>query len=402
MDRPAVSPLVVLGATGSIGRQTLEVADRLDIPIAAVAARRGSDELLAIAHAHPEATVAVAAPTGAEQHRFATELGERARFGSESLSDLAATAGTTVVNGIVGAAGLAASVSALSAGNRLALANKESLVAGGPVLQAARAQGGGELLPVDSEHSALFQCLAGEEISAVRRLILTASGGPFRGRDVDSMAGVTVDEALAHPTWDMGPRITIDSATLMNKAFEVIEAHYLFGLSYDDIDVVVHPQSIVHSLVEFVDGSLKAHLGEPDMRVPIQYAITYPHRASGSLPPFALAEHALTFEPPDFEAFPLLALGYEAGRRGESAPAVLNAADEIAVQAFLDGRIGFSAIPKVVAGALERVSLRKLETVADVVAVDAEARSVASGGAATCEWSRPASLTGVKDQVCQR
>jgi 1-deoxy-D-xylulose-5-phosphate reductoisomerase len=290
----------------------------------------------------------------------------------------------TVVNGVVGAAGLAASVAALLAGNRLALANKESLVAGGPVLKRARQEGGGELIPVDSEHSALLQCMAGENPSAVRRLILTASGGPFRGRSLDSMAAVTVEEALAHPTWAMGPRITVDSATLMNKAFEVIEAHFLFGLDYEHIEVVVHPQSIVHSLVEFVDGSLKAHLGEPDMRVPIQYAITYPHRRPGDLPLFSLAGQTLTFESPDRKAFPLLELGYEAGRRGESAPAVLNAADEIAVQAFLDGRVGFSAIPRVVGGTLDRVALRKLESVADVRAVDVEARAVASEIAGTC------------------
>jgi 1-deoxy-D-xylulose-5-phosphate reductoisomerase len=384
VDGAAVNPLVILGATGSIGKQTLEVAERLEIPVDAVAARRGSNELLGIAAAHPDARVGVAAPTEAEKQHFTAELGDRVRFGADALSELAGEADRTVVNGIVGAAGLAASVAALTAGNRLALANKESLVAGGPVLQAARDQGGGELLPVDSEHSALMQCLTGEDISAVRRLILTASGGPFRGRDAGSLADVTVAEALAHPTWAMGPRITIDSATLMNKAFEVIEAHYLFGLDYDRIDVVVHPQSIVHSLVEFIDGSLKAHLGEPDMRVPIQYALTYPHRGAGSLPPFPLAEHTLTFESPDRTAFPLLELGYEAGRRGESAPAVLNAADEIAVEAFLDGRIGFSAIPRVVAGALERVPLRKLESVADVVAVDAEARSVASELAGAC------------------
>ena len=216
------------------------------------------------------------------------------------------------------------------------------------------------------------------------RLILTASGGPFRGREAESIASVTVAEALAHPTWSMGPRITIDSATLMNKAFEVIEAHLLFDLPYGQIDVVVHPQSIVHSLVEFVDGSLKAHLGEPDMRVPIQYAITHPTRYPGPLAPFPLAGQTLSFEPPDRTAFPLLDIGYEAGRQGDSAPAVLNAADEIAVRAFLDGRIGFSAIPRVVAGALERVPLRKLEKVADVVAVDAEARSIASELAGTC------------------
>jgi len=384
VDRTAVTPLVVLGATGSIGRQTLEVADRLGIPVLAVAARRGSDDLLAIAASRPDTQVVAAAPTASEQEALVEVLGDRVSFGPERLVELASLPGVIVVNGVVGAAGLEASVAALRAGNRLALANKESLVAGGPVIESARREGGGELLPVDSEHSALLQCLIGEEVGAIRRLILTASGGPFRGRTAAGLADVTVAEALAHPTWAMGPRISIDSATLMNKAFEVIEAHHLFGLSYDDIDVVVHPQSIVHSLVEFVDGSLKAHLGEPDMRVPIQYAITHPSRRPGPLAPFPLTDLTLSFEAPDREAFPLLDLGYEAGRRGQSAPAVLNASDEIAVQAFLDGRIGFSAIPSVVEGTLERVSLRKLETVADVIAVDAEARSVASELAGTC------------------
>ena len=384
MDRTAVTPLVVLGATGSIGRQTLDVADRLGIPVLAVAARRGSDDLLAIAAARPETQVVAAAPTASEQATLVEALGDRVSFGPERIVELASLPGVIVVNGVVGAVGLEASVAALRAGNRLALANKESLVAGGPVIESARREGGGELLPVDSEHSALLQCLIGEEVGAIRRLILTASGGPFRGRTAEEVADVTVAEALAHPTWAMGPRISIDSATLMNKAFEVIEAHYLFGLSYDDIDVVVHPQSIVHSLVEFVDGSLKAHLGEPDMRVPIQYAITHPSRRPGPLAPFPLADLTLSFEAPDREAFPLLDLGYEAGRRGQSAPAVLNASDEIAVQAFLDGRIGFSAIARVVEGTLEQVSLRKLETVADVIAVDAEARSVASELAGTC------------------
>ncbi|MBT8165534.1 MAG: 1-deoxy-D-xylulose-5-phosphate reductoisomerase [Acidimicrobiia bacterium] len=384
MDRPALAPLVVLGATGSIGRQTLDVADRLGVQVLAVAARRGSDDLLAIGRSRPDTLVVAAEPTGSERTALVEELGDRVDFGPERLVELAGRPGVTVVNGVVGAAGLEASVAALRAGNRLALANKESLVAGGPVMEAARRQGGGELLPVDSEHSAILQCLTGEDAGSIRRLILTASGGPFRGRTAEEVEGVTVADALNHPTWAMGPRISIDSATLMNKAFEVIEAHYLFGLSYDDIDVVVHPQSIVHSLVEFVDGSVKAHLGEPDMRVPIQYAITHPSRHPGPLAPFPLTDHTLTFEAPDRAVFPLLDLGYEAGRRGQSAPAVLNAADEIAVQAFLDGRIGFSAIPRVVEGALERVPLRKLESVADVIAVDAEARSVASELAGTC------------------
>lgn len=384
MDRSALNPLVVLGATGSIGTQTLDVADRLGVLVAGLAARRGSVEFLELAGRYPDATVVVTAPTGDERDRFESTLGGRVRFGSESLVEMAAFPGVTVVNGVVGAAGLEASVAALQAGNRLALANKESLVAGGPLLESARRQGGGELLPVDSEHSALLQCLAGEDREAVSRLILTASGGPFRDRSAASLTDVTVAEALAHPTWDMGPRISIDSATLMNKAFEVIEAHFLFGLPYDQIDVVVHPQSIVHSLVEFVDGSLKAHLGEPDMRVPIQFAITFPDRRPGPLQPFSLVDHTLTFQPPDREAFPLLELGYEAGRRGGSAPAVLNAADEIAVQAFLDGRIGFGAIPRVVEGTLEAVDLRELNVVADVIEVDAEARSVASELAGTC------------------
>ena len=233
------------------------------------------------------------------------------------------------------------------------------------------------MIPVDSEHSAIAQCLSGEEVSTVRRLILSASGGPFRGRSEADLETVTVPEALAHPTWDMGRRITIDSATLMNKAFEVIEAHWLFEFDYDRIDVVVHPESIVHSLVEFADGSLKAQLGEPDMRVPIQWAITHPSRRDGPLAEFDLVGKTLTFHEPDFDAFPALRLGYEAGRAGGSAPAVLNAADEIAVAAFLDRRIGFTSIPVVVERTLAEVEQRELTSVADAVAVDAEARAVA-------------------------
>jgi 1-deoxy-D-xylulose-5-phosphate reductoisomerase len=374
---PQLNPLAVLGATGSIGRQTLEVAGRLGIPVAGVAARRGSADLLDLAGRYPDAAVAVAAPTRDERSAFEAALGSRVHFGAEELEAMAAQAGVTVVNGVVGAAGLPASVAALRAGNRLALANKESLVAGGPVIEAARTEGGGELIPVDSEHSALAQCLIGESTASIRRLVLTASGGPFRGRSPDDLAAVAPEDALAHPTWDMGPRITIDSATLMNKAFEVIEAHYLFGVPYDRIEVVVHPQSVVHSLVEFVDGSLKAQLGEPDMRVPIQYAITHPNRSTGVLPPFDVTAMDLTFEAPDRHTFPCLDLGYQAGRAGGSAPAVLNAADEVAVHAFLQRRIGFSSIPVVVAAALDRVQWRELATVEDVMAVDTEARSVA-------------------------
>ncbi|MDH5374028.1 MAG: 1-deoxy-D-xylulose-5-phosphate reductoisomerase, partial [Acidimicrobiia bacterium] len=243
-------PLVVLGATGSIGRQTLDVAGRLGIEVIALAARRGSNELLSIANDWPDARIVATAATGDERHRMSSVLGRRVAFGPEALEALAGEQGATIVNGVVGAAGLRASVAALAAGNRLALANKESLVAGGPVVLAALARGGGELLPVDSEHSALFQCLVGESPAAVRRLILTASGGPFRGWSRENLDTVTPAQALAHPTWNMGRRITIDSATLFNKGLEVIEAHYLFDIPYDSIDVVVHPQSIVHSLVE--------------------------------------------------------------------------------------------------------------------------------------------------------
>lgn len=373
-----MTALVVLGATGSIGRQTLEVADRLGIEVAAISSRVVSDALVTAAVEHPGAKIAVAGGAPGERADLARRFGDRVLFGAEALVELAAMPGTIVVNGIVGVAGLPASVAALEAGNRLALANKESLVAGGPVVLDAARRGGGRLVPVDSEHSALHQCLMGEDIGSVRRLILSASGGPFRGMDAAALEEVTVDQALAHPTWVMGPRITIDSATLMNKAFEVIEAHHLFGLGYDAIDVVVHPQSIVHSLVEFVDGSLKAHLGEPDMRVPIQFAITEPARAAGTLEPFDLAGRTLTFEEPDVGVFRCLALGYEAGRTGRSAPAVLNAADEVAVRAFLDRRIGFGSIPEIVERTLKAVEVRDLATVGDVLDVDREAREVAT------------------------
>lgn len=371
-------PLTILGVTGSIGRQTLEVAAALRIPVVGIAAGRGSDELLGIALALGGAAVVVANPTPAEAVRFSEELGPRVGFGQEALLAMAAAPETIVVNGIVGSAGLEPTVAALDAGNRVALANKESLVAGGPVVVAAATRGRGEIVPVDSEHSALWQCLVGETAASVRRLVLTASGGPFRGRTRSDLEKVTVAQALAHPTWTMGPRITIDSATLMNKAFEVIEAHYLYAVPYERIDVVIHPQSVVHSLVEFIDGTLKAELGDPDMRVPIQYAITYPDRIAGHLPPFELGGTTLTFEPPDRALFPCLDLGYRAGREGGSSPAVLNAADEIAVAAFLNERIPFRAIADVVTGTLDRIPPVGVSTVAEVIAADREARRIAA------------------------
>lgn len=371
--------VVVLGATGSIGTQALDVAARLAVPVVGLAARQGSDRFYALAEDHPEAALAIAAPNTDERDRFTRAFGSRVRYGAEAVEALAGGSGPVIINGIVGAAGLASSVAALEAGNRLGLANKESMVAGGEVVLAAAERGGGEIIPVDSEHSALYQCLVGEPDDAVTRLILTASGGPFRGRTRADLAGVTPDEALAHPTWDMGKRISIDSATLVNKGLEVIEAHHLFGMPYDQIDVVVHPQSIVHSLVEFADGSLKAHVGHPDMRIPIQYALTAPGREPGTTESFSLAGLTLTFEEPDRVAFPALDLAFLAGRAGGAAPAIFNAADEIAVAAFLEGRLGFLGIVDVIAATLEGVDVSPPRSVADVLEADALARSFAAG-----------------------
>lgn len=371
------APVVVLGATGSIGTQTLEVARNLGLEVAAVVARRPSPEFADIAKDHPEASVVLTGGSSGERSDFTAAVGRPVEFDTESALAVAATPDMIVVNGIVGAAGLRATIAALEAGNRVALANKESLVAGGPVVKAALKHGG-ELVPVDSEHSALHQCLIGEPPESIGKLILTASGGPFRGKTLESLEDVTPDDALAHPTWNMGSRITIDSATLFNKGLEVIEAHFLFDVPYDRIDVVVHPQSILHSAVEFTDGSWKGHLGVPDMRIPIQYALTAPGRASSPAGPFDLAGMTLTFEEPDRDTFPALDLAYEAGRAGGSAPAVLNAADEIAVEAFLQRRLGFLGITDVVARTLEFVEHREVATVDEVAEADREARAMAA------------------------
>ena len=370
--------LVVLGATGSVGRQTLEVADQLGFRVVGIGARNPGPELAALAMAHPDAAIA-AAGGSVEERRSLEEAvsGDRVEFGSNALSTLAAIPGAIVMNAVVGVAGLPHSLAALEAGNRLALANKESLVAAGPLMNAALKRGG-ELIPVDSEHSAVFQCLVGEQAEGVQRVILTASGGPFRGWDLERLEGVTPDQALRHPNWVMGRRITVDSATLVNKALEVIEAHFLFGLDFDRIAVLVHPQSIVHSMVEFSDGSFKAHLGLPDMKIPIAFALTHPSRGRSLVEPFSWAGRSLTFEEPDPVAFPALALGYEAGRQGGSSPAVFNAADEVAVEAFLHGRLGFTGIARVIAGTMESVANVQLSGLEDVIEVDRQARAAAA------------------------
>jgi len=373
------TPVVVLGATGSIGTQTLEVADNLGIPVAALVSRRPSNGLAALARRYPDAEVIVAGGSKGERDGLAADIRRPVRHGSDAIHETAGTAGRIVLNGIVGAAGLRATIAGLEAGNRVALANKESLVSGGPVVTAALDRHGGELIPVDSEHSALYQCLKGEPADAVARLILTASGGPFRGRSRESLADVTPQQALQHPTWNMGRRITIDSATMFNKGLEIIETHHLFGVEYERIDVVIHPQSILHSAVEFVDGAWKGHLGYPDMRIPIQYALTAPGRMPAPGGPFSPIGVDLSFEAPDREAFPALDIAFAAGKAGGSAPAVMNAADEMAVEAFLQGRLGFLGISDVVDRTIAEVDWRELDTVGDVMEVDSEARSVAAG-----------------------
>jgi 1-deoxy-D-xylulose-5-phosphate reductoisomerase len=371
----ALNPVIVLGATGSIGRQTLDVADRLDRTVVGLATGSLSDDIIDLAVRYPEARVAVA---NMPERPIDAALERRIEFGSDAVASLAGSPESVVVNGIVGAAGLEPSLAALESGNRLALANKESLLTGGSLVLSALESGGGELVPVDSEHSAISQCIEGESVDEIRRVILTASGGPFHAHPDLDLEQVTVADALAHPTWDMGKRISIDSATLMNKAFEVIEAHFLFSLDYEQIDVVIHPGSFVHSLVEFIDGVVKAELGSPDMRKPIQRALTWPGRMPAPTEPIDLLGTALTFSAPDRERFPALDLGYEVGRRGGNGPAVLNAADEVAVAAFLDHRIRFTDIVEVAAGALITVPPAPISTLADALEADAAGRVAAA------------------------
>ncbi len=303
-------------------------------------------------------------------------------MGGDPRPLLEASAPDVVLNGIVGFAGVRATLWSLERGVTLALANKESLVAAGELAVRARERGGGALVPVDSEHSALFQCLDGRDAASVHSVVLTASGGPFRGRARDALAQVTVEEALAHPTWSMGRKITVDSATLANKGLELIEAHWLFAVPYERIEVVVHPDSIVHALVRFRDGAALAHAGYPDMRVPISYALNYPERPATPVAPLELAGLTLAFEAPDTDAFPLLALAREAGERGGTFPCAFNAANEIAVAAFLEQRVGFLDIPAVVESTLAEVSGAPASDLAELEAADAEARQIAAGALA--------------------
>jgi 1-deoxy-D-xylulose-5-phosphate reductoisomerase len=365
--------LVILGSSGSIGVQALEIVARSEeLQVVGLAAGMSWEPLLEQARRHGVPTVALADAAAAERARAAWD--GRVLAGEDGVRELIAAAQPDLVlNGIVGAAGLGPTVAALSEGIDVALANKESLVIGGELTAALAEATGARLLPVDSEHSALFQLIGAEQPGTVERLVLTASGGPFRGRT--DLSGVGVEDALAHPTWKMGGRITIDSATLMNKGFEAIEAHHLFGVPYERIAVVVHPQSIVHSLIDLNDGATLAHLGYPDMRVPISYALHFPERADVDVPQLDLAAVAeLSFEEPDLETFACLRLALAAGRAGGTAPCVLNAADEVAVAAFLAGRIEFTAIAAVVEAVLEEMPAAPATHFDDLFATDAEAR----------------------------
>jgi 1-deoxy-D-xylulose-5-phosphate reductoisomerase len=365
--------VLILGSTGSIGTQALDVVGRSsELQVVGLAAGSGWELALEQARLHGVPSIALADEIAAEQARAAWS--GQILSGEAGVRELIASSDADLVlNGIVGAAGLASTVVALTAGIDVALANKESLVIGGELVMALAEATGARLLPVDSEHSALHQLVGSEAPGTVSKLVLTASGGPFRGRtDLD---GVTIADALAHPTWQMGGRITIDSATLMNKGFEAIEAHHLFAVPYERIDVVVHPQSLVHSLIHLIDGSSLAHLGYPDMRVPISYALHFPERAAVDVPQLDLAAAGqLSFEAPDLETFACLQLALEAGRAGGTAPCVLNAADEVAVAAFLDGRIPFTGIAAAIERVLEEMPAAPIGHFDDLFAADAEAR----------------------------
>ena len=374
--------LAILGSTGSIGTQTLDVVR--DLPemfrVAVLAANTSDKKLEAqIDEFRPE--LAVLADEAAAERLKARYKGATKILGGEDGLVAAAVfpAVDMVVTSLMGFAGLAPTLAAIRAGKNIALANKETLVAAGELVRREASAHGTAILPVDSEHSALFQCLQGEKREAVESLILTASGGPFRGRRKEALAGVSIGDCLKHPTWSMGRKITVDSATLVNKGLEVIEAHWLYDMPYDKIKVVIHPQSIVHSMVAFQDGAVMAQLGVPDMRLPIQYALTYPERMASTLARLDFARlGALTFEEPDTKTFRGLAIAIEAGRAGGTAPCVMNAANEIAVAAFLDGSIGFLDIYDIIEQALSARSVRPAESFEILREEDAWARAYAA------------------------
>ena len=389
----------IAGSTGSIGTQALDVVRAAggSFEVVALGARSSVKLLAEQAREIRPKRVAIADATRASELAALVPAGTEVLAGDGALAAIAADA-DIVLNGVVGFDGLPVTLAALTAGRRLALANKESLIAGGPVVQQALRTPGAEIVPVDSEHCAVHQCLQGLQISRnlengqtrLRRILLTASGGPFRGKSLQELAEVSVDEALAHPTWKMGPMNTINSSTLLNKGLEVIEAHLLFGAAYDQIDVVVHPQSVVHSMVETTDGATIAQLSLPDMRLPIGYAFSYPGRmasAFGAIDWSTLGR--LDFEVPDRDTFPCLGLAYEAGKRGGTVPACLNGANEVAVEGFLNGRLRWVDIPNVIEQTMGRFDASEPRHLDDVLAADAEARALAREAVNRLETSQP-------------
>ena len=383
MTHPLVKNIALLGATGSIGTQALEVVRQQPgrFRLTVLTAQRQWEALARQAREFRPAAVVIGDEThyAALREALADQPETQVLAGANALAEVVTRPDVDVVlTALVGYAGLLPTVAAIRAGKTIALANKETLVVAGQLIASLVRQHGVALLPVDSEHSAIFQCLVGEERNPIEKIILTASGGPFRGRSAADMERVTTAQALKHPNWDMGAKITIDSASLMNKGLEVIEAKWLFGLDDEQIDVVVHSQSIVHSLVQFEDGSLKAQLGLPDMKLPIQYALGYPQRLPNAFPRFSFLNYpTLTFEAPDRAAFPNLELAFGAMRRGGNAACVLNAANEVAVAAFLADKVGFRQMSDIVADTLARVTFVAAPTLDDLVATDAEARRVA-------------------------
>ncbi len=390
-DSTALRNVAVLGATGSIGTSALDVIARHPDRLRATVLAGGSntDTLIALCVRHRPMHAVIA-----DESRYAAlrdglrdaGLDTQAHAGNAAIDALAAgDACDTVVAAIVGAAGLSSTLAAARAGKRLLLANKESLVLAGELLMRAARESGARIIPIDSEHNAIFQCLPDEaHRDSLRRIVLTASGGPFRGWPREDLAAVTPAQAVAHPRWSMGPKISADSATLMNKGLEVIEAHHLFGMPPDRIEVLVHPQSLVHSLVEFIDGSTLAQLGLPDMRTALAVGLAWPQRIESGVERLdLLAQRRLDFEAPDLDAFPCLALAFRALRAGGTAPAVLNAANEIAVSAFLQGQVGFLAIPALVEEVLAALPPQTADTLETLLDADAQARRIASKVAAT-------------------
>lgn len=373
--------VTILGSTGSIGTQALDVISRLpdEFEIAYLTANRNTGLLAEqIARYSPKGVVVGTSEAASElrsQINFSGEIlsgrEQLCRVASDSQNDL-------IISSLVGFSGVLPTLAAIDAGKTVALANKETLVSAGSIITRRAREMNVPLLAIDSEHSGILQCLAGEQSASIEKLILTASGGPFLNTPIEEFDRITVSQALAHPNWSMGNKITIDSATMMNKGFEVIEAYWLFGVDAAQIDVVIHPRSIVHSLVQFTDGSIKAQLGLPDMRIPISYALTYPERRAFDFPRLDLSTlRGLDFFPPDYEKFPCLRMAFEALEAGGTVPAVINAANEVAVAAFLESRIPFAGIPKIIENAAERIASISEPTIEDIVGTDEEARAIA-------------------------